>query len=151
MHTSPTEHLRRADKGDGLTPRKRGYSYGELPSQGLNLTELQWGVLGGDVAPKRTPAKRKDSRSWMTGWSEDAQAKYFLGRRHSGVWDDQAFHRLLDRLKRTLPDPIACASCHEVFQPQRRTAKYCGAACRKRASRLSRQLPANKVEGGSVS
>jgi hypothetical protein len=35
----------------------------------------------------------------------------------------------------TTAHKIACAYCGSVFQPQRRSARFCGGACRKRASR----------------
>jgi hypothetical protein len=36
---------------------------------------------------------------------------------------------------------IACANCGSEFQPQRRSARFCGDACRKRASRGARTPP----------
>ena len=38
--------------------------------------------------------------------------------------------------KRVRPDPIECPVCRETFEPQRKSAKYCGPTCRQRAKRL---------------
>lgn len=39
-------------------------------------------------------------------------------------------------LRRSRPDPVECPICRETFEPQRKSATYCGPTCRQKAKRL---------------
>jgi hypothetical protein len=83
--------------------------------------------------PARVKVRSLNPRDWTSGWSSEAQAAYFLGKRHSGVWNDQAWTRYLEQKKRTLPPPAPCPICDEVFQPERANRVYCSEKCSRTA------------------
>jgi hypothetical protein len=115
---------------------------GDLAPDELDELRRSEGVLSDERANGEAPhsqpkAKPLDPRSWLNGWSPEAQAAYFVGQRHAGVWNDQAWRRYVERKQRTLPNPIPCAFCHEVFQPERHRSgpAYCKDAHRQAAHR----------------
>ena len=118
---------------------------GDLAPDELDELRREEGALSderaiGDAAHARTHAKPLNPRSWLNGWSPEAQAAYFVTRRHAGVWNDQAWRRYIERKKQGLPDPIPCDFCQDVFQPERRRKgpAYCSNRCRQAADRARR-------------
>jgi hypothetical protein len=118
---------------------------GELAPDELDELRRSEGILSderavGDATHGQAHAKPLDPRSWMNGWSPEQQASYFATQRHNGVWNDQAWRRYIERKKQGLPDPIPCAFCRDVFQPERhrKGPSYCSNRCRQAADRARR-------------
>lgn len=134
-------YIRKADRGDGKTPRERGYWHSGEPPGGPTV-HLDPSLAAAVKKPRYRTRRPLDGL--LSGWDAAARQAYSLGLRDGAVWRDQAWRKLNRQMNRLPLPPRPCQTCTAVFVPQRATGRFCSNACRQKAKR-ERARHANSV------